>query len=97
LIALSLDPTLWTDPTEFPSPWDGVFSADNLITTAPVLADGLVYIGTQGGLVLAADAATGSEVWRFSTGAAIRGEIIVVPGAVFATTAQGEVVVIGGR
>ena len=97
LIALSLDPTLWTDPAEFPSPWDGVFSADNLITTAPVLADGLVYIGTQGGSVLAADAATGREVWRFSTGAAIRGEIIVVPGAVFATTAQGEVVVIAGR
>ena len=96
LIALSLDPTLWTDPTEFPSPWEGVFSADNVITTAPVLADGLVYIGTQGGLVLVADAATGREVWRFSTGAAIRGEIIVVPGAVVATTAQGEVVVIGG-
>ncbi|MGH8959263.1 MAG: PQQ-binding-like beta-propeller repeat protein [Acidimicrobiia bacterium] len=97
LLALALDPTLWTDPTEFPSPWDGVFSADDPITTAPVLADDLVYIGTQGGLVLVADAATGKEAWRFSTGAAIRGEIVVVPGAVLATTAQGELVVIGGK
>jgi outer membrane protein assembly factor BamB len=97
LIALSLDPSLWTDPTVLPSPWESTFAADNLITTPPVLADDIVYVGTQDGLVLAADAATGTEAWRFETGSAIRGEIIVVPGAVLATTAQGEIVVIGGE
>ncbi|HJR86527.1 MAG TPA: PQQ-binding-like beta-propeller repeat protein, partial [Acidimicrobiia bacterium] len=97
LIALALDPSLWTDPTVLPSPWESVFSTENLITTPPVLADDLLYLGTQDGLVLAADAATGTEVWRFETGSAIRGELIVVPGAVLATTAQGEIVVIGGE
>ena len=97
LIALSLDPALWTNPIEMPSPWESVFSTDNLITTPPVLADDLIYLGTQDGLVLAADAATGAEVWRFETGSAIREEIVVVRGAVLATTAQGEIVVIGGR
>ncbi|HKZ21028.1 MAG TPA: PQQ-binding-like beta-propeller repeat protein, partial [Acidimicrobiia bacterium] len=80
-----------------PSPWESTFAADNIITTPPVLADDIVYVGTQDGLVLAADAATGTEAWRFETGSAIRGEIIVVPGAVLATTAQGEIVVIGGE
>ena len=97
LIALSLDPTLFIDPTVLPSPWERPFSADNLITTSPVLADGLVYIGDQDGVVFAVDATNGQEAWRFPTGRAIRGDIVVVPGAVFVTTSQGEIVAIAGE
>jgi hypothetical protein len=35
-------------------------------------------------------------LWSFSTGSAIRGEPIVVPGAVFVATASGEVWAIAG-
>lgn len=97
LVALSLDPTLPVDPTGFPSPWDGVFAAANLITTPPVLAGDLLYVGSQDGLVHAVDAANGQARWSFDAGSAIRGELVVIPNAVFATTAAGELVVIAGE
>jgi outer membrane protein assembly factor BamB len=97
LVALSLDPTLPADPTGFPSPWEGVFAADNLITTPPVLAGDRVYVGSQDGVVYAVDAASGQPAWSFDAESAIRGELVVVPNAVFATTAAGELVVIAGE
>jgi outer membrane protein assembly factor BamB len=67
------------------------------ITTPPVFADGVVYLGDQSGVVHAIDAATGTGLWSFDTGSGIRGEPIVVPGAVFVTTSAGEVIAIAGE
>jgi outer membrane protein assembly factor BamB/tetratricopeptide (TPR) repeat protein len=99
LLAMSLDPSLWTDAAgAFPSPWDGgPFSDEQIISTPPVLADGVLYLGTVGGGVHAVDAATGEHLWEFSIGAAVRGEPLVVAGAVFAANSDGQLWAIAGE
>jgi outer membrane protein assembly factor BamB len=94
LISYSLTPGTGLDGPPFSWP---PYQADDPITTPPVFADGLVYVGSQGGLVHAVDAASGEGAWTFDAGSAIRGEIVVVPGAVFATTSSGEVIAIAGE
>ena len=82
--------------------WNGPFVAGTDITTAPVVAGGLVYIGTRDGLVFAVDEFTGDELWRFdadvATGAdiAIQGSVVVLDGAVIVTTSGGHVIAIAG-
>lgn len=100
LLALSTDAELWPDdlpPGALPSPWDSPFLADDPFTTPPVVADGVLYIGTQGGLVYAFDAGSGIVLWTFDAESAIRGEPVVVPGAVVVTTAAGEIIAIAGQ
>ena len=45
------------------------FSLDEVSWAAPVVSDGTVYAGTDSGAVLAVDARTGAERWRFTSGA----------------------------
>ncbi|HUO46545.1 MAG TPA: PQQ-binding-like beta-propeller repeat protein [Acidimicrobiia bacterium] len=101
IFAIALEASLWDDVSGGidPSPWTGVFEAADLISTAPVLADDVLYVGDLSGRVHAVDAATGDPLWGegFNAGSAIRGEILVVPGAVFVTTASGEIIAIGGQ
>ncbi|MGH8927265.1 MAG: PQQ-binding-like beta-propeller repeat protein, partial [Acidimicrobiia bacterium] len=95
VIAMSLDGALWVDAAgTTPSPWNAPFAAESLITTAPVLAEDVLYLGTQDGIVHAIDAVDGAPLWQFNAGAAVRGETIVAPGAVFVTTADGEIIAI---
>ncbi|HUP17098.1 MAG TPA: PQQ-binding-like beta-propeller repeat protein [Acidimicrobiia bacterium] len=99
LLAMLLDGTLWLDAAgSTPSPWDGgPFGAADIITTPPVLADGVLYVGSQDGMVHAVDAESGIVLWQFNAESAIRGELVVVPGAVVATTADGEIIAIAGQ
>jgi outer membrane protein assembly factor BamB len=99
LLAMSLDGQLWLEAAgSTPSPWEGgPFGAADIVTTPPVLADGVVYIGSQDGMVHAIEASSGLPIWSFDTGAAVRGELVVVPGAVVATTADGEIIAIAGQ
>ncbi|MGQ0849287.1 MAG: outer membrane protein assembly factor BamB family protein, partial [Actinomycetota bacterium] len=56
LVALSLEGSLWESAEGLLiSPWEEPFAADNLITTAPVLAGDLLYVGSQSGTVYAID------------------------------------------
>jgi outer membrane protein assembly factor BamB len=64
---------LWRLSTE---PGDGIF------TTAAVV-DGVVYAGSYYGTVIAADAVTGRERWRFTADAAIYSSPAVVAGVVY--------------
>jgi outer membrane protein assembly factor BamB len=99
LVALSTDVELWPDDLpagDLPSPWASPFLADDPFSTPPVVADGILYIGTQGGIVYAFDA-DGIVLWVFDAGSPIRSEPVVVPGAVVVTTAGGEIIVIAGQ
>jgi outer membrane protein assembly factor BamB len=81
-------------------PW-APFITDSDITTPPVIADGLVLIGTQQGMVHAIDLATGAEAWRFDAGIAtddivsIEGAPLVIRNAVIVTTSGGHIIAIG--
>jgi outer membrane protein assembly factor BamB len=45
--------------------------------SSPLVAGGLVYVGDWGGNVLAFDARTGRERWRYATGGEIKGAVAV--------------------
>jgi outer membrane protein assembly factor BamB len=48
-------------------------------------------------MVHAIDAENGVVLWQFNVESAVRGELVVVPGAVIVTTADGEVIAIAGK
>lgn len=96
LFGVSMAPDGWVGGG-FPQVWAEGFTDDTLISAPPVLADGLIYLGTNGGNVWAIDVATGEESWHFNAGASLRHELVVVEGAVFATTSTGQIIAIAGE
>lgn len=71
--------------------------AGEAITAAPVVADGVVYFGTQSGLVRAVDGQTGAMLWEWATGNIVRASPTVVDGAVFVAGGDGMVYALGAR
>ncbi|HUO47142.1 MAG TPA: PQQ-binding-like beta-propeller repeat protein, partial [Acidimicrobiia bacterium] len=51
IFAIALEESLWDDVSGGidPSPWTGVFEAADVISTAPVLADDILYVGDLSG------------------------------------------------
>ncbi len=95
LLALRLDPATF-DPSDPSSQFLWLpYSAESVITTPPVVADGVVYVGTQEGWVRAVDAATGEELWAVDLGSKVEQAPVVVDGAVFVVTADGTVWALG--
>ncbi len=86
----------WDLETLADSVWDTPFNAGDRITTAPTVAEGVVYLGTQGGTVHAVDAATGDSLWKFDVGEPIFGGPVVTTNGIFVTTAQ-EIFSIAGE
>jgi outer membrane protein assembly factor BamB len=95
LLAVNLDPA--TFPTQNYM-WDSPFLADGPITTPPVFANGVVYVGSQNGKVYAVDATNGQGLWGegFDVGAPVKGAAVVSNGAVFVSTARGQIWAIAG-
>jgi outer membrane protein assembly factor BamB/subtilisin family serine protease len=58
-------------------------AGSNTVFASPVLAGNAAFIGSDGGRLLALDAATGTEKWRFTTGSNLRGAPAVADGVVF--------------
>jgi outer membrane protein assembly factor BamB len=97
LHGVGLAPEGWLEGNT-PFLWPHSFTDETLITTPPILANGLIYVGTGSGNVYAVNAETGEEEWRYRTGSRqIRHELLVVDGAVFATTADGRIIAIAGE
>ncbi len=95
LHGVALAPDGWLEGN---TPFVLFFTDETLITTPPILANGLIYVGTGSGNVYAINAETGEEAWRYRTGSSpIRHELLVVDGAVFATTNDGRVIAIAGE
>jgi outer membrane protein assembly factor BamB len=97
LHGVGLAPDEWADPLNTPFLWPHSFTDEAIVTTPPILANGLIYVGTAAGNVYAVNAETGEETWRYRTGSTIRHELLVVDGAVFATTADGRIIAIAGE
>jgi outer membrane protein assembly factor BamB len=83
--------------------WDAPFVVGSDITTSPVLAAGLIYVGTRDGLVFAIDQSSGDLRWSFDTNlatasdVAVQGSIVVLDGAVIVMTSGGHVIAIAGE
>ncbi len=67
------------------------FATGDAVRSSPVIADDVLYIGSNDGFVYALDAATGTERWRFETGGRITGAASVADGSVYAGSADGYV------
>jgi outer membrane protein assembly factor BamB len=85
---------------------DGIFYALNVQTgepswltligkvteSSPAVGDGIVVFGTNGGLVLALDALSGKEKWRYDTGISdIKSSPLIANGTVFIGSNNGNV------
>jgi outer membrane protein assembly factor BamB len=38
------------------------------VSTSPTVADGVVYVGSEGGIVYALNASSGAKIWSYATG-----------------------------
>lgn len=59
------------------------FATGGPVRSSPVVAGGVVYIGSDDGVIYALDLATGAERWRFATGKPVRSSAAVFGGKVF--------------
>ncbi|MBS1849402.1 MAG: PQQ-binding-like beta-propeller repeat protein [Acidobacteria bacterium] len=85
----------WALPTEYerkfeaknlhglPSPAQTIPDAFDLFTSSPAVANGKVYFGSGDGNVYAADAETGTLLWKFATQDVVHASPAVVNGVVY--------------
>jgi outer membrane protein assembly factor BamB/tRNA A-37 threonylcarbamoyl transferase component Bud32 len=62
-------------------PW--VFETGDKVYSSPLVADGVVYIGSNDGNLYALDAGNGSEIWRYPTGSSITSSPTIAAGLVY--------------
>jgi len=74
-------------PVQSGSIW--AFRADDAINTAPAIAQGIIYFGTDAGTCYAVDT-TGEERWQFTTGQAVESSPAVGNGVVYFGCADGR-------
>ena len=66
------------------------FEADAMIETTPVVADGMVFVGTESGRFHALDVSTGQLVWTWDTPGASIDSPAVVDGVLYAESEDGN-------
>lgn len=59
------------------------YSTGSAIFSSPAVADGVVYVGTESGLLYALDAATGRRLWRFRLPGSIGATPAIADGVVY--------------
>lgn len=59
------------------------------VKASPVVVDGRVYVGSDGGEFYALDAKTGTAIWSFRDGGPVRPSALVVSGTVFVACQKG--------
>ena len=64
-------------------------TADAGIGLHPILADGVLYVGSDDGRLYALDARTGDELWRYDAGSALQGSAAIANGMLFASSEDG--------
>lgn len=72
-------------------PFDWAYHTGGTIRSSPVVAGGVVYIGSAGGGVHAVDAATGAARWTHPTGGAVDASPALAGGTLFITSTDGVI------
>jgi outer membrane protein assembly factor BamB len=65
------------------------FATKGPVRSSPVVADGVLVVGSDDGHVYALDPATGAERWRFATGAPVQASATIAGGRVFIGSQSG--------
>ena len=73
------------------------FKTGGQVFSSPVVADGLVFVGSNDHLVHAIDAATGREVWKSKTDANVNSTPAVTHGAVYVLSLDGNAYALDAR
>lgn len=90
-IALELDP----EPGTTGELWS--YDTGAAIASSPIYSDGVFYFGSNDGYVYAVrdHGDSKEELWKYNTGARVQTSVAVIDGAVVATNAAGDIIVIG--
>lgn len=73
------------DPTKLERKWAFGFAGATSALGQPTVVDGVLFVGSQKGIVYALDAATGCEYWRSQAEKDVRSPIVVRDGFAFFT------------
>ncbi|MDQ3513502.1 MAG: PQQ-binding-like beta-propeller repeat protein, partial [Chloroflexota bacterium] len=65
------------------------FATEGAVRAAPVVAGGVLYVGSNDGSLYALDSESGEERWRFPTDGPINGSAAVVDGSVYFASGDG--------
>jgi outer membrane protein assembly factor BamB len=66
------------------------FKTGGRVISSPVVANGVVFVGSNDHFLHAIDAGSGRELWKFRTGANVNGSAAVVNGAVYFLSLDGN-------
>ena len=86
--------------TESVSEFGGVkwkFDTDDEIWSSPVVADGVIYFGSDDDHLYAIEAETGAEVWRFKTGDDIHSSPAIAKGIVYIGSYDGYIYALNAK
>jgi len=64
------------------------------VVGTPIVKDGLLYVGDLGGTVHCLDAATGAQIWKHETNAAIWGSFLLASGRLYVGNVDGFMTVL---
>ena len=67
------------------------FKTDGPVYSSPVVADGIVFCGSNDGRLYALFAATGEKRWEFKTGGAVCSSPVVAEGTVYFGSLDGNI------
>ena len=73
------------------------FETQGAVRAAPVVAEGVLYVGSNDGSLYALDAESGEERWRFSTDGPIVGAAAVADGSVYFASGDGYAYAVNGE
>jgi len=73
------------------------FRTDGPIFSSPVVASGVVYIGSWDGSLYAINSTTGQEVWRFNTGGEIFSSPMITDETVYIGSGDGHLYAIHAK
>jgi outer membrane protein assembly factor BamB/HEAT repeat protein len=88
----AIDPTGHGDVTESRRLWTS--REVGRVVGTPIVKDGLLYVGDLGGTIHCLDAATGAQVWKHQTGAAIWGCLLLAADRIYAGNIDGGMTVL---
>lgn len=72
-------------------PFDWAYDTGGPVRSSPVVAGGVLYVGSAAGGVHAVDAATGAQIWTRPTGGGVDAAVAVVGGTAYVTSTDGVI------